>query len=230
MGVDTVKLAYDLRPLCDVDDSGWGDTSDLAFSGSGWEMGKRYGSTGPVRWQEWINEGEGIRVTVKGTRGRPTLLWEGSVPKLLGICGAAPADSVRIVDRFLRGALPRIGNPRVRRLDLTHDVEDWDGCVALAAIGWNPHARSRYVQAVYQDGETVFLHNKSRGVRVYDKFAECGEPWAEGLTRIEYQMRGDWVGKTGCGHLHGRFAEFADRALEPLVSDLMSRVQQPSGN
>ena len=231
MGVDTVKLAYDLRPLCDAYDSGWGDTSALADGASGWSVGKRYGSTGPVRWQEWINDAEGLRVTVKGVRGRPTMLWEGSLPKALGVAGVVEPETVRIWDRYLRELLPYIGQPRIRRLDLTHDVEDFDGSVRQAAVGWNPHARSRYVEAVYQSGETVWQHNKSRGVRVYDKFEESQELWAMGLTRIEYQMRGDWCGKVGCGHLHSRFGDYARAALDPVVESLLSRVQRgtPAG-
>lgn len=229
MGVDTVKLAYDLRPLCDSLDCGWGDTSALADGCSGWNMGKRYGSTGPVHWQEWVNEDNGLRVTVKGVRGRPTMLWEGSLPKLLGVAGVVEPETVRILDRYLRGLVPGIGQPRVRRLDLTHDVLDFNGSVRRAALGWNPHARSRYVQADYQGGQTVWQHNKSRGVRVYDKYEECGESWAMGLTRIEYQMRGDWCGKVGCGHLHSRFGEYARAALEPLVLSLLERVGQEEG-
>lgn len=239
MGIDTLKLAYDLRAVADPYDSGWGDTSVLCegllsrrglkgVSATGWKLGNRYGSTGPVRWHEWIHADEGVRVTVKGVAGRPTMLWEGSVPKFLGVQGVAEPETARIVDRFLRSLVPGLGQPRVRRLDVTQDLVDWDGVIRRSAKGWNPHARSRYVQADYQDGETFFLFNKSRAVRVYDKFAEDGEPWAEGLTRVEYQMHGDWCGKMGCGHLHSRFCDHARLALEPLVSDLLARVPDVS--
>jgi len=161
---------------------------------------------------------------VKGIGHDAHLLWEGSVPKFLGIQGAAPPEAAFATDRALQRLVPGLPHPSIRRCDLTHDVVDPDGAWRDAARGWNPHARSRYVEAVYNDGETVWQHNKTRGVRVYDKFAECGEDWAVGLTRVEYQVRGDWLGKLGLDRLYEDFDLNVKRALGPVVTDLMFRV------
>lgn len=221
MGVDTVKLSYDLRP---VQYSGDGGAAWLFRHG--WEHTKRYGSSGPVHWHEWKHSGEGLKIITKGVTSATSMLWEGSLPKAMGIVGPADPDCVQLLDRWIRRAVPNIGNPAIRRIDLTHDVYDPEGAWRKAAVGWNPHARSRYVQAVYQDGETVWQHNKSRGVRVYDKFEESGEPWAIGQTRVEYQVRHGWPEKLGLGKIHSRFAEYCDAALNPIVSDLCGRVQK----
>jgi hypothetical protein len=174
-------------------------------------------------WCERIHE-DGTLVRVKGVGEDAYLLWEGSVPKFLGVAGAADPDLVRMVDRHVRrvadGALPL---PDLRRCDVTADFRDPDRLLLSAALAWNPHARSRYVQAVYND-ETVWQHNKTRGVRVYDKFAECGEAWAAGVSRVEYQIRGDWLQRYGLDRLYEDFGRSADLALRPVVSDLLGRV------
>lgn len=171
-----------------------------------------------------------------GDGDRVAVLWEGSVPKLLDIDGPAEPDQVFEVDRLLRVMLPGLGTPTLRRVDVTADFFDPAGQLREAAIGWNPHARSRYVQGRYQDDETVWQHNKSRGVRVYDNFAEklkdvkkrdlppCRALWAAGMTRVEYQIGGDWVNRYGLDRLYRDFARNADRALQPVVSDLLARV------
>lgn len=223
--IDTVKLSYPVRHLC-PGDPGWGGSwDDLVLNG--WKMGKRYGSSGPCSWQEWVHDETDTRIVIKGVRGEPHMLWEGSVPKFLGIEGAAPVASIKVLDRYLRTLFDggvQLPNPAIRRIDLTYDFKDPDGLYRQAARGWSPHARSRYIESVFNDGETVFLYNKSRGVRVYDKEKESGEDWAAGLTRLEYQMRGDWCGKNGLNRLHGRMDEMVGRALMPLVEGLERRV------
>lgn len=221
MGVDTVKLSYDLR-AASPRASWWLHHPEGAPTG-GWSRGRHYGSVGPVNW--WaVEHPEGIKLTVKQCGREAFALFEASVPKTLGVCGPSDPQHVALVDRWIRELAPGLPNPAIRRLDLTHDEYDPDGVLRRAALGWKPHARARYVQAEYQDGETVWLHNKSRGVRVYDKFEESKESWALDLTRIEYQVRGDWCGKLGFDRIHDRLPEYVDRALSPLVSDLKGRV------
>lgn len=220
MGVDTVKLSY---PLDDTV-PGWQWVQDLE---GGWSRGRSYGTMGPLWWTERTHE-DGTRVVVKGIGADAHLLWEGSVPKYLGICGPAHPDDVRVIDNHLRKIGPRgLPKPWLRRVDVTHDEHDPEGLLRQAALNWNPHSRSRYTQGEYHDpstgGHTVWQHNKSRGVRVYDKFAEAAEPWAFGLTRVEYQIRADWCGKLGLDRLYEDFARNCDAALDPLVAELMMR-------
>lgn len=239
MGVDTVKLSYPLSKLTDqptsyIDCQPWqyvrvrrndGTYSDWREYG-GWAVGNNYGTTGPVWWTERVHA-DGTRVIIKGVGKEGTLLWEQSVPKFLGICGAAHPDDVRVVDRHIRRLLPGLPVPNVRRCDVTEDIEDEDGSLRRAALGWNPHARSRYVQARYAEDETVWQHNKTRGVRVYDKFAESGEEWAYGLTRVEYQIRGAWLERLGLDRLNVDFAKNCQNAIMPLVAELETRRAAP---
>ena len=238
MGVDTVKLSYDFSAL----DSDF-DTAPYAcvrrgrcspwrnkFARGGWAKGKRCGTAGPVWFQEWVHECHGLSVVVKGSGRSVSLLWEGSVPKHFGIQGAAPVEAVFLLDRKLRSCFPRLGRPSIIRFDVTEDVFDPMGVVRAAAKGWMPHARSRYVESIHRQpggaDETVWQHNKTRGIRVYDKFAEDGEDWAIGLTRVEYQVRGEWLGRYGLDRLYRDLDRNADLAIRPLVSDLYARVNR----
>lgn len=137
---------------------------------------------------------------------------------------------VPLVDKHLREItgifdLPR---PDVRRFDVTEDVHDPDRAILEAAKGWNPHSRSRYKQSEHSEiggpTQTVWQHNKTRGVRVYNKHDECGEDWAVDLTRIEYQVRGDWLERMGLNRLTMSLGENADRAILPLVAELEMRA------
>lgn len=227
MGVDTVKLSYPLEQ------SAWGTRRFLDQApdpDDGWVHGRNYGTSGVMWWTERIHA-DGTRVVIKGVGSEGHMLWEGSVPKFLGIAGAADPDHVRLIDDHLRRITHcKLPAPWIRRCDVTSDHLDPEGSLLDAAINWNPHARSRYVQGVYDNrtegrqGRTVWQHNKTRGVRVYEKYPECGEEWARDLTRIEYQIRGDWLQKYGLDRLYTDFSRSADRALDPVVSDLLGRV------
>lgn len=223
MGVDTVKLSYDLEKTV------WGTQAFLHQppDDEGWRPGKNYGSKGPLWWTERIHA-DGTRVVVKGVGPAGTLLWEQSVPKYLGLCGPAEPDDVRLIDRHLRKLVGySLPAPSIRRCDVTHDCLDPDGLLRIAALGWNPHSRSRYTQARYAQDETVWQHNKTRGVRVYDKFAESGEEWARGITRVEYQVRGAWLEKMGLDRLYTDFARNCEHVIMPLVAELENRKPAP---
>lgn len=215
VGVDTVKLVYDVRSYGHV---------LLDRGGEAWKR-KEYGTVGPVWWQRREHP-DGTVLTLKGCGKECYAIFEGSVPKYLGIVGPADPDDCRVVDRHLRRLVPVLPRAVVRRVDVTEDVYDPTGIYREAARGWNPHPRSRYTEAVYAGGETVWQHNKCRGVRVYDKFAESGESWAEGITRIEYQIRGDWVGRYGLASLTPeKFVAGCECALRPVVDMLEARVR-----
>lgn len=235
MGVDTVKLVYDVSNI--------GGSSILRdsvrFKLRDWECvpGKQlvtadrfewerrhYGTLGPVWWASYRHL-DGTDVTLKGCGKETFLIWEQSVPKYLGICGPSEPDDVRQVDMHLRRLVPTLLKPTLRRVDVTADFYDPEGKLRVAAIGWKPHARARYVQAVYQENETVWLHNKTRGVRVYDNYAEKQQMWAFGQTRVEYQIRGAWAEKLDLDELHPEFASCCDRALAPVTAGLLARVQ-----
>jgi hypothetical protein len=222
-GIDTAKLSYKLSGR-------WWDYADQ----DGFRKTKNYGTKGMLWWSERIHD-DGTRLVVKGIGTDAYALWEASVPKYLGLISTADPADLRLVDQHIRSLASnaRLPAPNIRRLDLTEDLFDPDGALRAAAIGWNPHARSRYVQARYQDDETVWQHNKSRGVRVYDKYQECQQEWARDLTRIEYQVRGDWCQKLGVDRLYRDFETMAQRALDPVVLDLQRRIPQgcsPTGS
>lgn len=251
-GVDTVKLSYrvgsgrgmygEMAPrffgeigTSDTRPDGTG-SSCLVTSSGFFSPQHDHGSRGPVRFRVWYHDrvpgaGDGPgRVVAKGVPGAGVyLLWEGSVPKAFRVCGPAQADLVGVLDARLRelfrdvAGCSVVGFGAVRRLDTTHDVHDPHGRIRTAAIGWNPHARSRYVEARYQSDETVWQHNKSRGVRVYDKFAECGEDWARELTRIEYQIGAAWCDKYGID-VSPRLGETVDKVMRPIVEELQERT------
>lgn len=240
MGVDTVKLSYPLQDTV----PGWKWVQEARKSegiidrrsgvvvlgaNDGWRPGKHYGTAGPMWYCERVHE-DGTKVVIKGVGADAYMLWEGSVPKYLGLCGPAEPDDVRFVDAHLRRIGPfGLPRPTLRRVDVTADVDDPYGLYREAAKDWNPHERSRYTQSIHDDrstmGHTVWQHNKTRGVRVYDKFHESGEEWARDLTRIEYQIRGEWCEKLGLNRLYQDFASNAGRALRPLVADLEWRVR-----
>lgn len=236
MGVDTVKLVYDVSHIggarCLESVRTFRERDLTSVPGfrvvegvhPGWSS-KHYGTLGPTWWRSWSHEDKTV-VTLKGCGKQTYLIWEQSVPKFLGVLGPSEPDDVRLVDRHLRRLVPALGTPRLRRVDVTQDFVDPGGKLRIAAIGWNPHARSRYVQSVYQDNETVWQHNKTRGVRVYDKYAEDGHEWARDLTRVEYQIRGDWLEKLDLDELHRDFGDCCDRALTPVVNGLLARVPQ----
>lgn len=219
-GIDTVKLSYPMRET----QPGWEWVQDLE---SGWSRGRLYGTMGPLWFTERVHE-DGTRVVIKGIGADAFLLWEGSVPKFLGIAGVSEPDDVRVVDQHLRRIGPKgLPRPTLRRVDLTEDVHDPNGTLRRAALGWKPHSRARYRQAEYHDpttgGHTVFQHNKSRGVRVYDNFADKQLEWARDTTRIEYQMRGDWLQKQGLDRLYEDFDRNCARTMDPLVAELLMR-------
>lgn len=229
MGVDTAKLSYrvgeargEMRiPLFQRDGA-------QAWSRCPWKSTNKFGTQGNVWWSEYKHE-DGTVIRAKGVGEDCYLLWEGSVPKYLGIDGVADPSMVRIVDWHVRGLLgDRLPPPAVRRLDVTHDELDPEGALIEAAKGWNPHSRSRYRQAVYLNrsngGVTVSQMNKSRMIRVYDAFAEHQKEWARDMTRLEYQMRGDWCERMGVDRLYADFEKLAEVALAPLVDDLRSRA------
>lgn len=241
MPVDTVRLSYDLRDWGQRFVARWrlkGAPGIYDFvdylTASGELREKSDGRKGVCNYSVLVpgvngQEGYTPTLTLKVVNNGPrVLMWEQSVPKYLNVKGPCPAEAVRQVDAVIRrlnglGALPA---PFIRRLDCTMDVPDPDGRLRQAAVGWTPHSRARYVQAIYGDPaslETVWLHNKSRGVRVYDKHAECGEDWAEGLTRVEYQVRGDWLVKLGLDRLHSHTEDNSVRAIRPLVDELVER-------
>jgi len=158
---------------------------------------KVHGRQGSV-WYNGYRTESGELVVAKGVGAASGhLIWEGSAPKLLGLAGPADAENVRDLLAHLHRQTGGLfdGSAYLTRLDVTADRPDPDGLLRIAAIGWHPHPRARYVQAIYEGTETVWQHNKTRGFRVYDKGKESGESWAQGLTRVEYQLRGDWVAK-----------------------------------
>lgn len=224
MGVDTVKLSYPL----DQSRPGWKWVQEAL--NNGWKPGKNYGTKGALWYCERVHE-DGTRVVVKGVGHDAHLIFEQSAPKFLGIAGAMDPRELVVIDRHLRSITdPTLPKPFIRRLDLTHDVVDPENRWIDAAKGWRPHARARYTEAEYldpaTDGRTVWLHNKSRGVRVYDKEAETrGEPWARDLTRIEYQVRGDWCQKLYIDRLYEDLPANVERALSEVVRSLGERVR-----
>lgn len=237
MGVDTVKLSYRFGDVDRAFSCGpfvctrrGRSTPWRHFSQGGWTKTGKRGTVGPVWYQEYFHEFFDLRVVVKGCSDQVYLLWEGSVPKHLGVLGACHPDMVRLVDEQLRSCWPRLGRPVITRCDVTEDFHDPDKSLLTAAVDWNPHERSRYTQSIHEDrasgGVTVWQHNKTRGVRVYDKGAESGEQWAEGLVRVEYQVRGDWLGRYGLDRLYSDFARNCGRALGPVTESLLQRLEK----
>lgn len=218
VGIDTVKL---LSPLPFAARLHLNEALSVVKNGNG--------RKGVVWWQSYDVPELGTRLVAKGVGASSGfLIWEGSVPKVLGSEGVCAAEDVRPWVGALQdatGGLFDASTAYCGRVDCTRDVYDPDGDYRRAAVGWKPHDRARYVQAVYQGLETVWLHNKTRGVRVYDKHAEDGREWSEGLTRIEYQVRGDWVAKLGLrSPLSDVFAGNVAAAVQPVVDDLAGRV------
>lgn len=221
MGVDTVKLSYP------VEGRYW------TYALPGWAPTGDRGTTGPVWWRRDRNDDLGIEVTWKGVGDHPRLLFEASVSRVLGLCGPAPVECISAIDGAIRRSFSEggayLGVADVLRLDVTEDVYDPQHKLLYAALDWTPHERARYVQSQYHEkGEfhTVRQMNKTRGVRVYDKYAECGEQWAIGMTRVEYQIRGDWVDRYGLKRVAGIREADCDRVIAPLVDDLKRRAEQ----
>lgn len=222
MGFDTVRFSYS-PPF------NWHFLVDYH---DGWDLlPDKSGRIGPVWFQRFKHE-VGIEVTVKGCGSDPYVLWEGSVPKTLGICGPAEAEHVRYVDKCLRDILSsKLPAPMIRRCDLTHDEYDPDRKLLEAAKGWQPHPRSRYYERRIADRigdpvNSVFLANKTRGVRVYDNYAEKKEEWARDTTRVEYQVRGNWLVKYGLDRLYEDLDRNHRAPLGDLVNELMLRVKE----
>jgi len=183
------------------------------------------GSKGKVWYRGYDVPDLGTSITVKGIgQAAPFVMWEGSVPKILGLQGVASDADVLAWEDTLRSYLSFFDGSYRGRVDVTCDLDDPDGILRQAAKGWKPHDRARYVEAVYQGGETVWIHNKRRGVRVYDKFAECGFDWARGKSRVEYQIRGDWVQRLGLRDSRVHLGHNARESVLPLVSDLVGRA------
>lgn len=234
MGVDTVVFSYDLHKFIDGPRRGgslWVDDVVQELETVQCKPTKD-GRQGVCHWVRMKHDTLDSEFTIKCVHNGPAvLMWEGSVQKLLALKGEVPAECVRVADRWIRQQpeLRHLPAPDIRRVDLCADVEDHHGDLREAMKGWRPHARARYVEAEYVDpstgGHTVWLHNKSRGVRAYDKFAETGrQEWAYGLTRIEYQVRHGWIEKLGLGRLYKDFASNCDAALAPLVQELCQRA------
>lgn len=217
-GIDTVKL---VAPMVE----GRSRSIHLNPHLEPLPRGKGTGRKGPVWWNSYRVPDLNTTVTVKGCGAASAyLLWEGSVPKILGLAGVAQASDVLAWEQSLAEVLPAFHSAHRSRVDVTADVTDPDAVVRACALGWKPHERARYVQAVYQGLETVWLHNKTRGVRLYDKYAECGQPWAEGMTRVEYQIRGDWVKRHGLATSTDTLEVNASLAIMPLLMDLRDRA------
>jgi len=247
-GVDTVKLSYPIgtgrlwtqRLSSIVDANG---KRGYAI-GDFWSGVHEAGATGPLRYRIWHHPDLRSPIVCKGVRGAScVLLYEGSVPKALGMCGVAEFSSVGVLDGYIRKLLREeaglYGVPagRLRRLDLTCDVFDPAGVVRDAAREFNPHKRSRYWEDVIQQGETVWQHNKSRGFRVYAKYLEACEElrkahgkdaslasaeWARDLTRIEYQIGAAWCDKYG--FTTRNLDDVAAPVLDELVFGILERV------
>lgn len=208
-----------------------------------------------VRGRNFTLPGTGVSVHVKGVGHDQWLSWEGSVPKALGIAGVADANDVRTVCDTLQELIPGAEWDRMRlgRVDVTVDYHDPGGVYRRAAIGWEPLARMRPVQAVYGDPggdqvETVMTRNKVRSVRVYGKWAEqvaeimrrkgwrgsdpdcSAAEWARDLTRLELQCRGPWPLKYG---LRDPYAEHFDAAavcaILPLMGEIEDRARDREG-
>lgn len=233
MGVDTVKLSYPLGDGSRLSDlvRSFIDADGRRCMRFGEFTSRNYedGAKGPVRYRTWHHPALRGAVTSKGVSGSSVvLMYEKSLPKELGVLGPCAGDCVDIFDTYLRGlfrdsGLRKLPWGTVRRCDLTEDVHDPYGLWRRAALGWNPHKRSRYVQTRFNADENVWQHNKSRGVRVYDKYAESGEEWSKDLTRVEYEIHGDWCEKYGLD-VGCDWERQEELVLRPLVSDLGSRV------
>lgn len=227
MGIDTIKLSY---PTFRRFNAG-------ALGRAGWlPVRGKHGCLGPVWFSRYSHESLGLEVTFKGVGDKPRMLWEGSVPKALGVLGVADAGLVSVLDEALQGSIDAspvlrglLGVPDVLRVDVTRDFHDPDRKLLAGAIGWMPHERSRYVEEQIRkpDGplETVWLHNKTRGVRVYDKEAEDGRPWSVGVVRLEYQVRGDWVDRYGLKRVRSISDDRLGEVIDPLAAELVARAK-----
>lgn len=231
MGVDTVKLSYDLLRWLDGSTvrncPRYYDLHSELTSCPGVEELKD-GRQGVCNWSLLKHVPSDLKFTLKVVNNGPAvLLWEGSVPKTVGLSGVAHPDMVRVLDRHIRSFEPfkYLPAPNIRRLDATVDLMDPDGRLRSAALGWQPHSRARYVITEHfnpaNGGQTVFLHNKSRGIRVYDAFAEHKRAeWARDRSRLEYQLRGDWPMKLGVNRLNRDFDANVAAAVLPLAAEL----------
>lgn len=223
MGFDTVRLS------CPITPGQWkayrlnGGNSGTA--GTGWRVHKnQYGTTGPVWWANYENDGTVLHF--KGVGHDGWLSWEGSVPKFLGLVGPATAADVQQVASFLHhgtGGLMRTDTMRCPRVDITEDFYDPERRLIAAAVGWKPHPRTKYIQAVYQGEQTVMLRNTKRAIRVYDKELEAGPAYKD-TVRLEYQLRSDWTAKEGLRDLRHLCDNVATRVMDPLKNGLLARA------
>lgn len=189
---------------------------------------RMYGSKGPVWYRGYDVPDLETSVVVKGVGSQAYIMWEGSVPKSLGLPGVATASDVLAWEQTLVESIPELEGYYRTRVDVTEDLADEHGLLrGVAATGWMPpHERARYVRAIYQECETIFFHNKTRGVRVYDKNAECGHPWSVGITRVEYQIRGEWVKALRLRDAKESLGVSGRCAIEPVVTSLVDRASE----
>jgi len=185
-GVDTLQIVVEVP-------WGW----DEVTHENGLELTKKHGSHGAMWWREFRGVND-ERFVYKGCSPYSGwLVWEGSAPKALGLERPADSGDIGRLLRTLADSYAGFGMPRFSRVDLVSDSLDPDRQLLDLAVGWRPHARSRYVEAVYQGGQTVFLHNKSRGIRIYDKHEESGSEAYRDVVRVEYQLRRRWAERLG---------------------------------
>lgn len=199
--------------------------------GSGWEPDGKSGLSNQVWWSSYRHKTEGLHMTLKGCGHDAWAVWEGSVPKATGsaICrGSEIGDWIRyLADACSHGEASR-GLPYLGRVDACVDTLDPERDLLRAAVGWKPHARTKYTEAVYQGGQTVMLWNKRRAVRVYDKEIESQDPRFRDLVRLEYQLRSAWVKKTGLAVIGRSWDDHLDGAIAPIYEALRSRAGMES--
>lgn len=205
--------------------------------------------------RSWSLPGTGVNVHVKGVGRDQWMAWEGSVPKALGLAGVADGGDVRAVCDTLAELIPGAEWERMRlgRVDVTVDYHDPEGQLRACAVGWEPLARMRPVQAVYGDPsgdqiQTVMTRNKVRVIRLYDKHAEAvaeimrqkgwkifdpecsSAEWARGKSRLELQARGPWPLKYGLRDPYAEsFADAAVCAMLPLMGELEDLARDRKG-
>lgn len=191
------------------------------------EFTGKSGLSGPTYWAEYRSvDDSALRFVLKGCGRDSWLIWEGSVPKALGLPSCTGTEVQSFVD-YLRSRLWSIefrGEPYFGRVDACVDVFDPERRLLRSARGWSPHRRTKYTEAVYQGGETVMLWNKRRAVRVYDKELESGLSEYRDKVRVEYQMRSSWVRKMGLATITGIWDDLLAESVTPLVDALSDRA------
>jgi hypothetical protein len=228
VGIDTVRLSS-----CVPARSWYSDAPKLGFE----RLAGKSGYHGMVYYSWWQDRATGVKLQLKGCGYDGWLSYEGSVPKQLGLAHLACADDVRewgyALGRWTRGYLNgEAEGARVARVDSACDVLDVEGRLRNAARGWKPKGRGARAwkcdEAVYNDGETVELFNKTRRIRVYDKAEESGLAVQEGFTRIEYQVRHEWAARLGLADIRVLLDDCVEGAVMPYVKELRERARDES--